>query len=71
MASLGWVSEAVVGPGNLVVKVPGFDLLSGDGVLGATITHGVALHVDLLVLALVGDAPTPQALAVIALLHLA
>ena len=30
--------------------------------------HGVAVHVDLPVLALVGDAPAPQALAVIALL---
>lgn len=30
--------------------------------------HGVAIDVNLLVLALVGDAPTPQALAVIALL---
>lgn len=34
--------------------------------------HGVAIHVDFLVLALVGDAPTSQALAAVALLlHLA
>ena len=38
VAGLGWASVAVVGPGDLVVRVPGFDLLSGDGVLGATVT---------------------------------
>lgn len=36
--SLGQASVTVVGPGDLVVRVHGFDLLSGDRVLGTTIT---------------------------------
>lgn len=69
---LRWASVAVISPGDLVVRVPSFDLLSGDRVLGSTVSHGVAVHVDLLVLALVGNAPASHALAAIPLLlHLA
>lgn len=31
-------SVAIIGPGDLVVRIHGFDLLGGDGVLGAAIT---------------------------------
>lgn len=38
VAGLLWASVAVIGPGDLVVGVSGFDLLCGDGVLGSTIS---------------------------------
>ena len=37
-AGLEWASVAVVSPRDFVVRILGFDLLSGDRVLGATVT---------------------------------
>lgn len=39
-----WASVAVFSPGDLIVQVPGFDFLGGDGVLGSTVSHRVVVR---------------------------